>query len=398
VIEAEYRNDLVYHAQMEPLNAVASVAPDGSTCEVWCGVQSKTIAVTVASDALGIKPDKIVYHDMLMGGGFGRRGHRDEEYVHDAVVMSNAVKKPVKVMWTREDDVHNGRFNPLSAHYLRAGFDASGKFVAFHHRKACDEVTAFQDPVRFERLKGRDGIAFNGLDAPYYEIPNRLGEAVPRESGLRTSSLRGIAHLTNIFAIESFMDELARKRGIDPAAFRRELVKSTPRAVAIIDRVAAMADWGKKRDGSALGFTYMNYSGTQIALAVEVVLDRKTGALRVPKVWTALDPGIAVQPDNIVAQTESSIIYGLGFALTERITIADGAVQESNFYDYHVPRINEIPEMAIEVISTNNHPTGVGQMATPLVAPAIANAVAEMTGVRLRQTPMTSERVKQALG
>jgi isoquinoline 1-oxidoreductase subunit beta len=398
VIEADYHNDLVYHAQMEPLNAVASVSPDGSTCEVWCGVQSKTIAVTVAADALGIKPDKIVYHDMLMGGGFGRRGHRDEEYVHDAVVMSNAVKKPVKVMWTREDDVHNGRFNPLSAHYLRAGFDASGKFVAFHHRKACDEVTAFQDPVRFERLKGRDGIAFNGLDAPYYEIPNRLGEAVPRESGLRTSSLRGIAHLTNIFAIESFMDELARKRGIDPAAFRRELVKSTPRAVAIIDRVAAMADWGKKRDGSALGFTYMNYSGTQIALAVEVVLDRKTGALRVPKVWTALDPGIAVQPDNIVAQTESSIIYGLGFALTERITIADGAVQESNFYDYHVPRINEIPEMAIEVISTNNHPTGVGQMATPLVAPAIANAVAEMTGVRLRQTPMTSERVKQALG
>jgi isoquinoline 1-oxidoreductase subunit beta len=398
VVEAEYRNDLVYHAQMEPLNAVAAVSPDGGSCEVWCGVQSKTIAVTVAADALGIKPEKIVYHDMLMGGGFGRRGHRDEEYVHDAVVLSNAVKKPVKVMWTREDDVHNGRFNPLSAHYLRAGFDASGKLVAFHHRKACDEVTAFQDPVRFERQKGRDGIAFNGLDAPYYEIPNRLGEAVPRESGLRTSSLRGIAHLTNIFAIESFIDELAKKRGIDPAAFRRELVKSNPRAVAIIDRVAAMADWGKKRDGSALGFTYMNYSGTQIALAVEVVLDRKTGALRVPKVWTALDPGIAVQPDNVVAQTESSIVYGLGFALTERITIADGAAQESNFYDYHVPRINEIPEMAIEVISTNNHPTGVGQMATPLVAPAIANAVAEMTGVRLRQTPMTPERVKQALG
>ena len=205
---------------------------------------------------------------MLMGGGFGRRGHRDEEYVHDAVVLSNAVKKPVKVMWTREDDVHNGRFNPLSAHYLRAGFDASGKLVAFHHRKACDEVTAFQDPVRFERQKGRDGIAFNGLDAPYYEIPNRLGEAVPRESGLRTSSLRGIAHLTNVFAIELFMDELARKRGIDPAAFRRELVKSNPRAaIAIIDTRRRMADWGRKRDGSALGFTYMNYSGTQIALA-----------------------------------------------------------------------------------------------------------------------------------
>src|SRR5215831_11555135 len=390
IVEADYHNDLVYHAQMEPLNAVASVSPNGDACELWCGVQSKTIAVTVAASALKIAPDKINYHDMLMGGGFGRRGHRDEEYVHDAVVLSNAVKKPVKVMWTREDDVHNGRFNQLSAHFLRAGFDASGQLVAFHHRKACDEVTAFQDPVRFERQKGRDGIAYNGLDAPYYEIANRLGEAVPRETGLRTSSLRGIAHLTNIFAIESFMDELALKRGADPAAFRRELVKSNPRAVHIIDTVSRMADWEKKRDDSALGFTYMNYSGTQIALAAEVALDRKTGALQVRNVWTALDPGIAVQPDNVVAQTESSIVYGLGFALFERITIEDGAVEESGFYDYRVPRMSDIPQMHIEVIPTHNHPTGVGQMATPLMAPAIANAVARLTGVRLRETPMTA--------
>ncbi len=398
VVEAEYRNDLVYHAQMEPLNAVASVSPNGDACELWCGVQSKSIAVTVAADALKIAPDKIKYHDMLMGGGFGRRGHRDEEYVHDAVVLSSAVKKPVKAMWTREDDVHNGRFNPLSAHFLRAGFDSAGKLIAFHHRKACDEVTAFQDPVRFARQNGRDGIAFNGVDAPYYEIPNRLGEGVPRETGLRTSSLRGIAHLTNVFAIESFMDELARKRGVDPVTFRRDLVKSNPRAVHIIDTVSRMADVGRKRNGSALGFTYMNYAGTQIALAAEVTLDRRTGELRVPNVWTALDPGIAVQPDNVVAQTESSIVYGLGFSLYERITIDDGAVQQSGFYDYHVPRMNQIPEMHIQVVPTNNHPTGVGQMATPLVAPAIANAVAEMTGVRLRETPMTPERVKKALG
>jgi isoquinoline 1-oxidoreductase subunit beta len=398
VVESEYRNDLVYHAQMEPLNAVASVSASGDACELWCGVQSKTIAVTVAADALNIAPDKVTYHDMLMGGGFGRRGHRDEEYVHDAVVLSNAVKRPVKMMWTREDDVHNGRFNPLSVHYLRAGFDAAGKLIAFHHRKACDEVTAFQDPVRYERARGRDVISFVGIDAPYYAIPNRLGEAVPRESGLRTSSLRGISHLTNIFAIESFIDELARKRSVDPAAFRRALVSATPRALSIIDRVAHMADWGSKRDGSALGFTYMNYSGTQIALVAEASVDRRTGVVRVPNVWVALDPGIAVQPDNIVLQTESSIVYGLGFALFERITIDDGAVQESNFYDYHVPRLNEIPQMTIEVVASDNHPTGVGQMATPLVAPAIANAIAQLTGVRLRETPMSPDRVKKALG
>jgi isoquinoline 1-oxidoreductase subunit beta len=397
-VEADYRNDLVYHAQMEPLNAVASVSPDGATCELWCGVQSKTIAVTVAASALNIAPDKVVYHDMLMGGGFGRRGHRDEEYVHDAVVLSNAVKKPVKMMWTREDDVHNGRFNPLSAHYLRAGFDESGKLIAFHHRKAVDEVTAFQDPVRFARQKGRDGIAFNGLDAPYYDIPNRLGEGVPQQSGLRTSSLRGIAHLTNIFAIESFIDELARKRGTNPGEFRRNLVKSNPRAVNIIDAVVRMADGERKRDGSALGITYMNYSGTQIALIAEASVDRASSVVRVPNIWVALDPGLAVQPNNIVAQTESSVIYGVGFALFERITTEDGVVQQSGFYDYHVPRMNEVPQIHVEVFPTNNHPTGVGQMATPLVAPAIANAVHELTGVRLRETPMTPERVKKALG
>jgi isoquinoline 1-oxidoreductase beta subunit len=397
VVEAEYRNDLVYHAQMEPLNAVASVSPNGDACELWCGVQSKTIAVTVAAGALGIAADQIKYHDMLLGGGFGRRGHRDEEYVHDAVVLSNAVKKPVKMMWTREDDVHNGRFNPLSAHYLRAGFDASGKLIAFHHRKACDEVTAFQDPVRFARQQGRDGIAFNGLDAAYYAIPNRLGEAVPQETGLRTSSLRGIAHLTNIFAIESFIDELARRGGADPAAFRRDLVKTNKRALDIVDRVARMAGWENQRNDSGLGIAYMNYSGTQIALVAEVSVERASGKLDIPKVWVALDPGIAVQPDNVVAQTESSVVYGLGFARSERITIRDGVVEESNFYDYRVPRMNEIPEIFVEVVSTNNHPTGVGQMATPLVAPAIANAVAQLTGVRLRRTPMTPDRVLAAL-
>ena len=398
VVEAEYRNDLVYHAQMEPLNAVAAVSAAGDSCELWCGVQSKTIAVSVAAEALGIAPERMVYHDMLMGGGFGRRGHRDEEYVHDAVVLSNAVKKPVKVMWTREDDVRNGRFNPLSVHWLRAGFDAAGRLTAYRHRKATDEVSAFQDPVRFARQNGRDGIAFAGIDAAYYEIPHRLAEAVPQETGLRTSSLRGIAHLTNIFAIESFVDELARSRGADPAVFRRDLVRSSPRALAVIDRVVRMAEWGRRRDGSALGFAYMNYSGTQIALAAEVRLDRGTGVVKVPNVWTALDPGIAVQPDNVAAQTESSIVYGLGFALFERITVDDGAVQESNFYDYHVPRLNEIPQMFVEVMPTDNHPTGVGQMATPLVAPAIANAIAELTGVRLRSTPMSPDRVKKALG
>jgi len=159
-----------------------------------------------------------------------------------------------------------------------------------------------------------------------------------------------------------------------------------------------MADWDRKRNGSALGFSYMNYNGTQIALATEVTVERKTGVVRVPNVWVALDPGITVQPDNIVAQTESSIVFGLGFALFERITTDDGPVEQANFYDYHIPRLNEIPQMFVEVVATDNHPTGCGQMATPLVGPAVANAIAELTGARLRQSPLTPDRVKKALG
>jgi isoquinoline 1-oxidoreductase subunit beta len=184
---------------------------------------------------------------------------------------------------------------------------------------------------------------------------------------------------------------------MDPVALRLELLKDSPRGRAVIERVTQMADWGRKRDGRSQGFAFIDYSGTLLAGIAEVSLDRATGRIHVHDFWCTIDPGIAVQPDNIIAQTESSIVYGLGLALTERISMEDGAVQQSNFYDYLVPRMNEIPEMHIALMPTDNHPTGVGQMATPLVAPAISNAVAALTGVRLRRLPMLPERVQAAL-
>ena len=175
-------------------------------------------------------------------------------------------------------------------------------------------------------------------------------------------------------------------------------MKSAPRAAKVVERVAQMADWGRKRDGRGLGFAFIDYSGSQVAGIAEVSLDRRSGQIKVHNFWCTIDCGIPVQPDNVAAQTESSIVYGLGMALTERITIKDGAVEQSNFYDYRVPRMNEIPLMHIEVIATDNHPTGAGQMATPLVAPAISSAVAALTGARLRHTPFTPERVTRASG
>jgi isoquinoline 1-oxidoreductase beta subunit len=397
VVEGDYRCDYAYHAQMEPLNAVASVAPAGDAVEIWAGTQSQTTATEAPAKLLGIPREKVKLHDLLMGGGFGRRGNRDVDFIIDAVMLSKEVSRPVKVMWTREDDVHNGRFRPLSGHYLRAAFDASGKLTAWHHRVAADRITPFMDPVRFQAGGGRDGMVMAGTDVRGYDVPHQLVEQLYRDTGVRTNPLRGIGVTANKFATEAFMDEVARKRGTDPLAFRLELLKGTPRAYKVVERVAQMAEWGRKRDGRALGLAYIDYSGSQVAGIAEVSLDRANGQIKVHNFWCTIDCGVAVQPDNVVAQTESSIVYGMGMTLSERISIKDGVVEQSNFYDYHLPRLNEVPEMHIELIQTDNHPTGAGQMATPLIAPTVSNAIMELTGVRLRHSPFTPERVKRAL-
>lgn len=397
IVEADYVSDYAYHAQMEPLNAIASVSPDGSRAEIWCGTQSQTMAQEAVAKVLGISRSNVTLHDRLLGGAFGRRGHRDEEFIVDAVLLAKHAGRPVKVLWTREDDVHNGRLRPLSAHHLRAGLDAAGRLIAWHQRIAVDRVLPYADPVRYEAAKHRDGIVMRGVELTTYDIPHELSEQLHRDSGVRTSPLRGVGWTANTFAAESFVDEVAARRDADPVQFRIELLKNFPRGKAVMERVAEMADWGKPRDGRALGAAFVDYSNTPIAGIAEVSLDRATGVIRVHSFWCAIDCGIPVHPDNVVAQTEGSIVYGLGISLRERITVKNGAVMQSNFYDYQVPRMRDIPAIEVALIPTDNHPTGAGQMGTPIVGPAIANAVYRLTGVRLRQAPMTPARVKQAL-
>ncbi len=395
--ESEYVCDYTYHAQMEPLNSVASVSPEGDACEIWCGTQSQTMAVAAVAKALGIPVEKVKLNLTLLGGGFGRRGHRDEEFVVDSVLLSKEVKRPVKVLWTREDDVHNGRFRPLSVHFLRAGLDSSNRIVAWQHRVACDEITAFQDPVRYKGGGEKDFLAMAGSELRTYDIPNRLSEQLPQETGIRTSSLRGIGFGPNKFATEAFLDEIAAKHGLDPVELRLQLLKNTPRGQAVIRAVVEMSDYRRARPGRGLGFSFIDYSGTMVAAVAEVSVDKTRGKVTVHDFWLALDPGIAVQPDNVVAQTESSIVYGLGLALTERITIKGGAVQQSNILDYGVPRMHDVPELHIKLMSTPNRPTGAGQMATPIVAPTIASAVFAANGARVRHTPFLPERVRAAM-
>ncbi|HUP95664.1 MAG TPA: molybdopterin cofactor-binding domain-containing protein [Burkholderiales bacterium] len=397
VFEGEYRADYAYHAQMEPLNSVAAVSPAGDACEIWCGTQSQTIAVTAVANALGIPESRVKFNGMLLGGGFGRRGNRDVEFIVDSALMSKAAGRPVKVLWTREDDVHNGRFRPLYVNRISAGMDANGQLIAWHHRVVSDRVLAFMDPVRWKVMKGRDNIAMRGTELPTYEIADRLAEGLQQDTGMRTAPLRAIGVGQNAFANEVFMDEVAAKRGIDPIQFRLQHLAKVPRARHVIEEVARMADWGRKREGRGLGIAYLDYSGTQLAGIAEVSVERASGAINVHNFWCTIDVGVPVHPDNVIAQSESSLVYGLGLALMERITIEDGVVQQSNFYDYHVPRMKDLPPIHIKLIPTPNHPTGAGQMTTPLVAPAISNAVYQLTGVRLRQQPMLSARVLQAL-
>jgi len=397
VIEGEYRADYAYHAQMEPLNSVASVTRD--SCEIWCGTQSQTIAVDAVAEALGIPAGKVKFNGMLLGGGFGRRGNRDLEFMVDSALLSKASGKPVKVIWTREDDVKNGRFRPQYVNRIRAALDDKGKIVAWHHRVVSDEALAYMDPVRFKASKGRDNIAMRGTELPTYDIPHRLAEGLQQPTGIRTAPLRAIGVGQNSFANEVFIDEVAAHLKADPIEFRIRQLAGHPlaqRGRHVLEEVARMSDWKRKRSGRGLGVAYLDYSGTQLAGVAEVSLGRD-GRIKVHDFWCVIDCGVALQPDNVIAQTESSIVYGLGLALTEHIDVSGGLVQQSNFFDYHVPRMRDMPDIHIKLVQTANSPTGAGQMATPLVPSSIANALFQLTGVRLRQQPLLPQRVVQAM-
>jgi isoquinoline 1-oxidoreductase beta subunit len=397
VVEAVYRTDYAYHAQMEPLNAVASVNASGDAAEVWCGTQAPTIARAAVARALNTAPDKVTLHAMLLGGGFGRRGHYDAEYVVDATLLSRAAKAPVKVIWTREDDIHNGRFRPMTAHYLKAGLGADGKVVAWRHRVCSEEALAFQDGPRFKARSERPIFSMLGTEQPSYDLPNRLIDHVRQTDGMRLSSMRGTGNPPNAFVTESFVDELALARKADPLEFRRGLAAKVPRAVAVLDTLSAMSQWQRKRtDGRGLGLCFRNEDGTLIGMVAEVAVDRRTGQVKVHHVWAAIDAGLALQPDNIAAQIEGAIVYTMGAALSERVSMAQGAVEQSNFYDYSVPRMSDIPEIEVKVLSTPNSPSGIGEMGGNVTG-AIANAVAAATGARVRHMPLTPERVLAAM-
>jgi len=396
VFRGEYRTRYVYHAQMEPLSATASVSPDGKSAEIWAGTQGATGLLNQAAALLQTDRSKLKLHQHVLGGGFGRRGQ--QEVIMDALRLSKAVGKPVKLVWSREDDLTFGKFRPMTAHHIEAGFDDKGKLVAWHHRIISESVVAYTAAMAGTRPAPVDRIVMKGSPIPQYPFANKLAEHVIMPGRARLAPWRGVGNGHNAFAAESFLDEIAKDLGKDPIDFRIEISEGVPRMQHLLRTVAEMSDWKRKRDGTALGVATMVKDDTLAAGVAEVSVDRASGKVKVHNVWCAIDAGIAVQPRNIAAQTEGSIVYGLGHVLREKIVIKDGRVLQSNYTDYEVTRMSDVPNIEVKVVSTDNPPTGAGEDGLPVLACAVGNAIATLTGVRLRELPFAPERVRGALG
>lgn len=379
-----FHSDYAYHAQMEPLNAVARFNEAGDRVEVWDGSQDLGRGRDLIAKALGFKPEQIDVHQCYLGGGYGRRSLAD--YALEAVLLARAVKRPVKLVWTREEDVAHGMFRPMTYQSVEAALDASGQLVGWRHGVVGDD--------------GGAGLVSTGMRiSPYYAVPNQSIEARNVDEGIRVKHWRAVAHNANLFAIEATIDEIAADQRLDPIEFRLKRMPITPKARRCVETVAAMANWGAKRpDGRALGFSMSERAGSLGACIVEASLERQSGVIRVHKVWFAADGGIVVQPLAAKTNVESGIVWGLSSALHERVTIRNGAVEQTNFGDYSVMRMSDMPEeMSVAFVDSDGPPTGLGEISTPSIAPAVANAFHKLTGKRLYHMPFTPERVLAAL-
>jgi isoquinoline 1-oxidoreductase beta subunit len=396
VVSAEYLNDHVSHTCMEPMNATAVVK--GDEVEIWASNQSPSIMQALCARAVGTTPEKVKVNTPLLGGGFGRRSEGAE--VVEAVLLAKSMPgTPIKVIWSREDDIANDTFRPLGAQRIEVGLDANGNIVGWHHRLVCASVFKRTNPDVMQKTGGMDAVAAGGGGVAY-GFPAQLVEFIRADRGVEVGSWRGISPGYMVFAIEAMINELAAAKGVDPVAYRLELLKDDARATAVVKAAAELCQWGKRKlpAGHAMGFAYSNLIRGYQAGAVEISLDQQKGAIKVHNMWAVVDCGRALQPHNVWVQMEGSMLFGLGAALIEHVDIVNGEVQQVNFNQYKVQRMADIPPIEIKVISTDNPPTGMGEAGVALPAPAIAAAVATLTGGKqLRQLPMSPARVKAVL-
>ena len=385
-ISATYDVPYLSHSCMEPLNCVVDLRAD--SCEIWTGTQFETVDRARAAAIVGLPPEKVQLHTTFLGGGFGRRANPASDFVVEAAHVAKAAQGPVRVVWTREDDTRGGWYRPMWHDRFSAGVDALGNPVAWTHTIVGQSIAA---GTMFEPMMVHNGVDVTSVEGAadlLYGIPNLQVDLHTPKIGVPVQWWRSVGHSHTGFSVEAFFDEVAHLGGKDPYQLRRGLLAKEPRMLATLDLVAQKAGWGSPLPkgvgrGIATHFSFSSY----VAQVVEASVS-KTGAVKVHRVVCAVDCGTVVNPNIVRAQIEGGIIFGLSAALKSEITLQNGRVQQSNFHDYQVLRMNEAPPIEVHIVPSDAPPTGVGEPGVPPVAPALANAIFAATGKRVRRLPI----------
>jgi len=390
-LEAAYEFPYLAHAAMEPMNCVVKLG--AKSCEVWNGEQFQTVDQAAVAGVVGLKPEQVSLHMLYAGGSFGRRANPQSDYLLEAAAIAKAIngRAPVKLVWTREDDMRAGYYRPLNYHVLKGGLDAQGRIVAWHHRIVGQSIltgTAFEGAMV---KNGIDATSVEGANTLPYAIPNLGVELHSPKMGVPVQWWRSVGSSHTAFSTETFLDELAAAGGKDPYELRRTLLGKHLRHKGVLELAAQKAGWGKplaQTQGAqrGRGIAVHESFNTFVAQVAEVTV--RDGQLKVDRVVCAVDCGVAVNPSVIRAQMESGIVFGLTAALHGAITLKSGEVEQSNFHDYAPLRMNEMPRVEVHIVPSNAKPTGVGEPGTPVIAPAVANALFAATGKRVRTLPI----------
>ena len=388
-LEAAYTCQMLAHATLEPQNCTARVSGDG--VDVWASVQFPQGAQGAAAQAAGVPPQQVRIHPQFLGGGFGRRLEND--FVAQAVAIAKAVPGiPVQLIWTRPEDMRHDFYRPPSLHVMRGAVD-NGRIVALSAKLISPSITARAFPPFVQN--GNDPFMTEGLVNLTYDIPNVELRTVIEEVGIRVGFWRSVSHALNAFAIESFVDELAQAARQDPVAFRLSMLEKLPRQRAVLERAARAAGYTAAAARSrAFGVASMECYETHIAVVCEV--SGSADRVKLERISVCADCGLAVHPDQAIAQLQGGVVTGLIQALRSKITVTKGRVDQSNFHDFSLPRMNEVPPILVELVQSGGKPGGIGEVGVPLVAPAVANAVFALTGKRIRSTPLEDGGVRFA--
>lgn len=388
-VRAEYEIPYLAHAAMEPLNVVVDLQPDH--CKIWTGTQMQTMDAMMAAKTAGLKPEQVEIHTTFLGGGFGRRANPRSDFVIEAVQVAMAIAKPIKVVWTREDDMRGGNYRPMWSDHIEAGIAKDGKPLAWKHTLVGQSIVADTAFAGFLVKNGIDVTSVEGAATLPYVIPNVQVELHSPKNEVPVQWWRSVGHSHTAFVVETMIDELAHLAGKDPVAYRLAILPADSRYRGVLKLAADKAGWGKKKlaAGHAYGAAVHKSFDSYVAEIAEVSL--QNGKVRVHRVVAAVDCGMVINPDGVRQQVEGGIVYGLSAALHGAITLEKGRVVQSNFHDYAPLRFSEMPQVEVHIVASGEAPTGIGEPGTPPIAPAVANALFKLTGKRVRRMPFDKE-------